>query len=130
MSKLGEEPPGREHYEGVKPEWDTELGPEGDLGFAVVVHGGRTLVIPLHHVRTQIFDREVYRRSAQTFQDAIQDPPHREILVNVRGISDRYRVYDGTPLDFVNGDGHYVADLEQKEIEQIVEGELMEDEDE
>jgi hypothetical protein len=112
--------PGRGHYEGVRPDWDTDLGPAGDVGFVVVVHQGRTIVAPLHHVRTQIHSRFEYKRLV----DVLMDPPTLEILFNVRGISDHYRIYEGSPEDFVNGTGRYADDREQAELE-IAEQELI-----
>jgi len=109
--------PGREHYEGVKPDWDTELGAEHEVGFVVVVHNGQTIVAPLHHVRTQIAERRKYRRAFRP-DPAAYENTSLEILVNVRGITDHYRIYDGTPADFVNGQGRYADETEQQALEQ------------
>lgn len=117
--------PGKAQYEGVKPDWDTELGTERDLGFVVVVHNGQTIVAPLHHVRTQIHERLRWERNRDSDGILGNRLPVSEILVNVRGITDHYRVYEGTPEDFVNGTGRYRDETEQqalgegrKEIEQ------------
>lgn len=107
---MSHEEPGRQTYEGVKPDWDTELGAKHEVGFVVVVHNGLTIVAPLHHVRTQLAQRRWISRKGNAMESS-------EIVVNVRGLTDHYRVYDGTPSDFVNGQGRY-RDEQQEALEQ------------